>query len=282
MPQAKEIFEFIAEHDQSALSLLQTSQFSTATIKQAAQQGSIWWQSGNSKPKRIRRLKKVIQTTDKIWFYYDPDIMKQQVNNAELVLDKNAFSIWLKPRGMFSQPSRWSDENSIARNVEVQLNRPTYLVHRLDRMTAGLIIVAHQRGLVEAFTEYFRQGKISKKYRAVINGQLKEQSIEITSPIDDKPTKTRVSEIHFDPDKNLSLVEVEIYSGKKHQIRRHLSELGKPIVGDRLYGEVSHDQQSPHEDLQLVATNLVFSSPTDDGLISVALYHEQIQQYLML
>lgn len=273
----KQPFELIAQEQQSALSLLKLTGLSVANLKQAAQQGSVWVKFGQHKVKRLRRLKKLLQTGDTIWLYYDPDILASAVTDATLISDQSDYSIWFKPRGMFSQPSKWSDANSIARNVEQQLSRPTYLVHRLDRMTSGLIILAHKRSLVNEFTTAFASGSVRKIYRAVVRGNMPDGSIEVTEPLDGKPSHSIIRPIKYDPRLDLTLLEVEIRSGKKHQIRRHLNFLNCPIIGDRQYGNAA-DQ----DDLQLAAVALEFVCPITTKAMVVVLPESYQSDNLLL
>ena len=134
----------------SALDLLNTQlELPKAELKRLGAFGCIWWQAPDSKPRRLRRLKKILKAGEQLHCYYDPAILGEPIVPAICIDDQEDFSIWLKPRGMFSQGTKWGDANSISRFVEQNLNRPTWLVHRLDRMTAGLIILSHKKSLVD-------------------------------------------------------------------------------------------------------------------------------------
>lgn len=266
MAEQKHIFEYTATAEQSAYDLLMMTNLAPAILKQAAYNGSVWLEPMGKKPHRLRRLKTTITSGDKVWLYYNDSLLKQSFANAVLIRDQQDYSIWFKPRGMFSQPSKWSDANSISRNVTVQLERPSYLVHRLDRMTAGLIIVCHKKSLVKQFTQRFTDHAINKTYLAVINGSLAQSSITIDDALDDKPALSYLTVEQTINEGTHTLVNVEINSGRKHQIRRHLSGIGHPIVGDRMYGNANTAY-----DLQLYAVELAFSCPTTHKLISVTL-----------
>ena len=266
MATQKQIFEYTAPVEQSAYELLLTTELPPARLKQFARNGSVWLASKGKKPQRLRKLKTKISEGDTVWLYYNEAILKESFSDATLVRDLQDYSIWFKPRGMFSQPSKWSDANSISRNVSVQLQRPTYLVHRLDRMTSGLIIVCHKKSLVKNFTQLFTEHAINKTYRALVNGSFTQPTMRIEQPLDDKPALSNISVEQTFSNEKYTLVAVNISSGRKHQIRRHLSGIGNPIVGDRFYGnaETIHD-------LQLYAVELAFSCPVTKQLISVQL-----------
>ena len=78
----------------------------------------------------------------------------------------------------------------------------------------------------------------------------------IDKDIDGRQAVSHVQRLEFDPAKNRSLLDVAIETGRKHQIRIHLSESGFAVVGDRLYGD-----QDDKQDLQLCAVSLAFTCP---------------------
>lgn len=246
----------------TALNLLSEElTLSKTELKQAASNGCIWWQAAKQKPLRIRRLKKVLQAGEQLHCYIDTDIIRQVITPAVCVADEGDYSIWLKPRGMFSQATKWGDSNSISRFVELQLSRPTWLVHRLDRMTAGLIILSHRKTLVADFERAFKARLLKKSYVALINGQFNEAPMLIETPIEELDAKTELVASRYDGTNQQTLVDIRLHSGRKHQIRRHLAELGFPLVGDRLYGKKGDENEHDSDDLQLVAYALAFADP---------------------
>ena len=66
-------------------------------------------------------------------------------------------SIWYKPYGIYCQGSKWGDHHTIHRMAEQQLQRPCFIVHRLDRATTGLVIVAHKKKIAAALAALFAQ-----------------------------------------------------------------------------------------------------------------------------
>ncbi|MBT8448188.1 MAG: hypothetical protein KJO69_00770, partial [Gammaproteobacteria bacterium] len=151
---------------------------------------------------------------------------------------------------------------SISRFVELQLGRPTWLVHRLDRMTAGLIILSHRKTLVADFERAFKERLLEKSYVALINGQFNEAPMLIDAPIEARDAETELVANWSDETNQQTLVDIRLHSGRKHQIRRHLAALGFPLVGDRLYGKNnSINDGKKGDDLQLVAYGLAFAEP---------------------
>lgn len=246
-------------------------QLSKTQVKQAMKQGALWFQarSLNNKPKRvvrIRRLKRNFVVGDAFYLYYDEKVLSQKPTAAQLIADFKDYSLWYKPYGMYSQGSKWGDHCTIGRWSEQHLQplRPAFLVHRLDRATRGLMLLAHSKKAAQALSAMFEKHELSKVYHALVHGDIREQGLtfSINSPIDGKPACSHISYLETSPCAHYSLVSVSIDTGRKHQIRRHLSELAHPIVGDRLYGiEQGINGVEAQVDLQLVSSKLAFICP---------------------
>lgn len=122
-----------------------------------------------------------------------------------------------------------------------------FIVHRLDRDTSGLLIFARNEHAKHFLQENWKE--FSKKYYAVVHGKLKEKEGEITSWLFESkafkvysvsdPEKGKYSKTGFkvikESDK-YSLLEINLLTGRKNQIRVHLAEEGHPVVGDKIYG----------------------------------------------
>lgn len=231
----------------------------SAQVKQAIVKGCLWIERGD-KITRLRRMKPALEEGQKLHFYYNTDILHQQPLEAQLISDHLSYSIWHKPAGMLCQGSKWGDHTTIQRFVEKQFDseRPAIIVHRLDRMTEGLIIIAHKKKIASKFTQLFSDRKINKIYIATVHGKLATET-RIETDIDGKSAISVVKNIRFDPSKNTTDVEIKIETGRTHQIRKHLSSIGFPVVGDRLYG-LTPQNEAIH-DLQLKAVQLEFNCP---------------------
>lgn len=238
-------------------------------LKAAMANGAVWLES-EYRIQRIRRAKKQMKHGETLHLYYDSEIQSQSTDPAILIADEGAYSIWNKPYGMYSQGSKWGDHCTIYRWAERHLEpeRPAYLVHRLDRAANGLIILAHNRNTASAFADMFRQHAVQKKYRALVEGLLSNLELPFTldEPVDGKAAETTILETNISTEERTTNVLIDIKTGRKHQIRRHLSSIGHPVVGDRLYGATDTTR-----DLQLSSVLLRFACPVDNRLRTYSL-----------
>lgn len=138
---------------------------------------------------------------------------------------------WLavnKPAGLPTQPARDRATLSLEEVLRVE-HREIFLVHRLDTPTSGVVLFARNSAAAAKFSELFAGGAIRKTYLAIVSGTI-ERETTIDTPIDGKHAMTIVRPLRG------SLVEVEIKTGRTHQIRIHLASIGHPVAGDQRYG----------------------------------------------
>ena len=256
----------------NAVDLLQAeSGLPKQRIKFAMTQGAVWLTRGRN-TQRLRRAKRALREGDELYLYYDEDILAEEPAEPTLVADVGDYSVWNKPRGLRSQGSKWGDHCTVVRWAErhLQPERPAFTVHRLDRAASGLILIAHSKSMTTKLQAIFRSRKVEKRYLVTVHGDFSEQPdpLRVEEPIDDKPAVSEFSCIAFQEDSNQSLLEARIATGRKHQIRRHLADLGFPVVGDRLYGSGEADGV----DLQLSACLLAFRCPVSGEKVEYRLY----------
>ncbi len=106
-------------------------------------------------------------------------------------------------------------------------------VHRLDTGTSGCILLAKHALAAENILPLFRKHEVRKVYRAIVLGQVRQQSNRIETPIAGKTAKTEFQVLKTT--KVASLLKVRIATGRTHQIRIHMSSIGHPVAGDRTY-----------------------------------------------
>ena len=229
---------------------------SRGQLKKAMKNGALWLERGK-RVQRLRRADRMLRPGDVLHLYYDARIQQQTPAEAVLVADEGDYSVWFKPPGMYSQGSKWGDHCSLPRWVEQHLKpqRNAFIVHRLDRAASGLMLLAHTRVAAAKLSGLFRDRGVTKRYRVKVQGRFCSETVFIDTPLDGRSACSRVVRLAYDEDRGQSLLEVDIETGRKHQIRRHLAGMGFPVVGDRLYGGGKED------DLQLQSVYLAFDCP---------------------
>ena len=245
-----------------AIALLSTvTTLSKQRLKCLMQQGAVW-QTVGRRTQRLRRAKKWINVGTQLHLYYDEKVLNFQPPSPTLIADYHHYSLWYKPSGMLSQGSKWGDHATITRWAEKTLlpQRNSFTVHRLDRAASGLILVAHTKKAAAALSGLFQQRKIDKRYQIMVSGQFSSSKMPctISQPIDGRHATSHFTLLAYDPAKQISLLDVIVDTGRKHQIRRHSAQLGHPVVGDTLYGTRDANANGT---LQLLAYYMAFTCP---------------------
>lgn len=252
----------VAPSSVNAIDLLSLSvpELSKGRLKDAMAKGAVLL---SGKPqKRLRRAQTTLQTGQQLQLHYDDELLQRSCQPAQLISDQQQYSVWFKPAGMLSQGNEWGDHLSLLRAVEQHFaaKRQVFLLHRLDREASGLVVIAHSKNAAAAFSKLIAAHKISKQYVIRVKGQLPDsllQQGEISLPLDDKACLTRFKLVQFDALTQQSWLEVDLISGRKHQIRRHFAAVGHPVMGDPQYGQGNKDASG----LALQAIALSFSCP---------------------
>lgn len=230
-------------------------------VKHAMQKGAVWLTRAGSGERRLRRAQSVPQRGDVLAIHYDSELLARVPPAAECRHDAVRFSVWFKPAGLMTQGSRFGDHCSLLRQAEVMLRpqRQVFLVHRLDREAAGLVLIAHDRPSAGAFSRMFAERTVVKRYRVEVRGRVGPESSagRIDLPLDGRAAATEYTVARYDPTTDTSLVEIVMRTGRRHQVRRHLAMAGFPVMGDPRYGENNRNT----EGLKLTAWGLEFTCP---------------------
>ena len=179
--------------------------------------------------------------------------------------------------------------------VRDQIGQHVFPVHRLDRPTSGALIFALSSGAARLMSEEFSARRVAKTYWAVVRGvppasvrvdyPLREELDAMTDVISEKDAQSAVTEVWLlgsvelpfavdrYPTSRYSLVEARPWTGRKHQIRRHLRHLGHPIVGDITHGVGKHnrffEEHFKIRRLLLASVAVSFAHPVSGEMISV-------------
>ncbi len=174
----------------------------------------------------------------------------------EILYEDEDLAVVVKPRGMVVHPAAGHPDGTLVNALLARLDslggiggelRPG-IVHRLDKETSGLMLVAKNDEAQEALSRMLKDREIEKHYRALAEGKFKEPEGEIDAPID-RSKKDR-KKMAVDPEgrpaltrwkvlaegRGCTLLDVHILTGRTHQIRVHLKSVGHPVCGDEIYG----------------------------------------------
>ena len=165
------------------------------------------------------------------------------------------FVILNKPHGLLVHPTDSSDEYTLRDflienfNIsEVGEYKREGIVHRLDRVTSGLIVCPFNTDAFNQLQEDFRKRKIIKKYKAIVQGSPRSKSGEINLPLIHSQNNRRKREVGkngreaitkyntITKTDSYTLLDIDLITGRNHQIRAHFEYLKTPIVNDTLYG----------------------------------------------
>lgn len=224
-------------------------------LKDALIKGAVWLKRGGSE-QRLRRATRTLLRGDQLSLFYDPEVLARSAPEPVLLSDERDYSLWYKPAGLLAQGTRYGDHCALLRMAEQQLQRPTFLVHRLDREAQGLMLIAHTSRAAAALSQLWQGRAVRKLYRVEVEGMLGEAGERgvMDAPLDGKPARSEYEIIAVDRERGRSQLLITLITGRKHQIRRHCAGRGAPVVGDYRYGRAG-------DALALTAVGLGFRCP---------------------
>jgi 23S rRNA pseudouridine1911/1915/1917 synthase len=212
-----------------------------------------------------------------------PSSMQPEYIHLTILHEDDDIIVVDKPSGMLVHPTLGVKSGTLCNALAFHFNsnqspggepvrviRPG-LVHRLDRATSGLMVVTKNQRSLGILSRHFHHRLVSKRYLALVSGDVSEEPEAITAPIgrveegppfwrvteSGRPAETRLRRLGTY--NNKSLVELEPVTGRTNQLRIHCAYINRPIVGDAIYGGEEFERLCLH------AVKLGFNHPSGGG-----------------
>lgn len=214
--------------------------------------------------------------------------MHSNKDNLQVLFEDNHIIIINKRSGDITQGDKTGDKplSDVVKNyIKTKFNKPgnVYLgvVHRLDRPTSGVIIFARTSKALERLNKMLREKKINKTYWAIVKGCPKKEKDTLINFLKKNPKKNKSSVyqheisgakravLHYQVIQkldNYTLLEIDLETGRHHQIRTQLSAIGFPIKGDLKYG---FNRSNKDGSIHLHARKIEFIHPVSKEQISL-------------
>jgi tRNA pseudouridine32 synthase/23S rRNA pseudouridine746 synthase len=230
-------FKFVSKENASLIqAVIQFSHLSPELSARLIEIGAVWRLDGKMINKtRLRDPGQVIKVGEAVGVFYDENLVSASVSeNPCLIKKERDFEVWYKPVGWVCEGCLYGDHLSMERFASGR-GSLCHSVNRLDREVEGLMILSsHKEGFARIQASWSKWRKV---YQAEVYGHIAPQ--EISLALDGKPAKTLISRsLHLE---QTSLIELQIFSGRFHQIRRHLEAVDHPVMGDPRYGRRNKD-----------------------------------------
>ncbi len=225
------------------------------------------------------------------------------MQDLKILYEDNHIIVVVKPAGIPVQQDKTSDLDMltiIKAYLKEKYNKPgnVYLglVHRLDRMVGGVMVFAKTSKAASRISEYIRQKNVKKRYLAIVNGKMdvtgktvelkdyliKNERLNMSRVVDKSVKGSKESTLEYKVIKNFkynnkeySLVDIDLHTGRHHQIRVQFANISHPLYGDIKYGNKIN---KVGQNLALFSYYLSFFHPTKDEYLEFKFLPNQLEK----
>ena len=170
--------------------------------------------------------------------------LEPQPMELDIIFENDRYLVLNKPAGIPIHPGKGVHVVTLIEGLMYYGNKKGFtphLVHRLDKQTSGVLIVAKDVESARMLSRLFKDRKVKKIYICLVKGMMKEKEGIVNEPIENQEALTEY--VVLKNYNEVSLLRVIPYTGRKHQIRKHMFFINHPVVGDNLYGDKEFNKQ---------------------------------------
>lgn len=234
-----------------------------------------------------KRIKENVSINDGdiIEVYISDELLFGKIVDINVVYEDDNILIINKDAGISVTEEKNSNSVCLSKIVKEKYGKNCEPCHRLDRNTKGLIIFSKNEIANKILLEKFKNHEIEKHYKALVYGIPKEnhkilkdylfkdskKNLVYISNVPKKGYQEIITEyniIEKDVKENIALLDVNLHTGRTHQIRAHLAYYGYPIIGDGKYGNHNINKKFQKSKQELISYKLVFKFKSDAGILN--------------
>ena len=228
---------------------------------------------------------KIIYEGDEILIYISDELLLGNPSSKiDVVFEDKNILVVFKSKNISVTEDSYHDL-TLTQIVKTQFGNMLEPCHRLDRNTSGLVLFAKNKTALDILLSKFKNKEIQKFYKATVYG-IPEKKHEILKAylfkdnkkslvyISDTPKKgyleiiTEYTVISSNIENNTSILDINLHTGRTHQIRAHLSHIGLPILGDGKYGNNNINKKFNLKTQELTSYKIIFDFKSDSGILN--------------